>query len=118
MRLLAVLVIGILVNGAALWVATLYVPGFHVAADPTQLAIAALILTLLNAVLKPLLKLVLGPVIILTLGLGLLIVNGIILYILDLLSANVRIETLWALFLGTLILAVANIILHAATKHS
>ena len=107
-------------NALALWLANLIVPAsFVVHADWVQLTIIALVLALLNFLLKPLLTLVLGPIIIITLGLGVIIVNAIILYFLpiivnhiDFLHGSITIETIPALLLATLVVSIVNFFIH------
>ena len=69
-------------NALALWLAFIYVPGFVLTENWIKLILVALVLALLNGLLKPLLTLVLGPIIVLTLGIGILVVNALILWIL------------------------------------
>jgi len=116
------IVIVIAGNALALWVAQQYVPGFVVNANWIQLAVIALILALLNFILKPLLTLVLGPIIILTLGLGVLIVNAVIIWLLpiivghiDFLKGSISIQTIPALILATLIVSAINFVIHLGT---
>jgi putative membrane protein len=109
-------------NALALWLANLWVPGFILDDKNWEaLVLIALILALLNFLLKPVLTLVLGPVIILTLGLGIIIVNAIILWLLpiianniDFLHGSIIIQTIPALFFATLVVSVVNFIIHAA----
>jgi putative membrane protein len=108
-------------NGFALWVAERYVPGFVLNASWVQLAVIALILALLNFILKPVLTLILGPLIVLTLGLGVLIVNAAIIYLLpviaghlDFLHGSISIETIPALIFTTLIVSAINFVIHLA----
>lgn len=118
---IALIIVG---NALALWLANELVPGFVVNADWLQLAILALILALLNAVIKPVLTLVLGPIIVLTLGLGLIIVNAIMVYLLpiiadhiDILKGSISIEPtqmILALLFGTLIVSAVNLVIHLA----
>ena len=62
----------------AVWVADYFIPG--ISHDYWQsLAIAALVLSLLNAVLKPILALLSLPFILLTLGLFLIVINALLL---------------------------------------
>ena len=112
MRFLAKILVAIAANAIGLWVAAAYIPGFVLTSDPKELIKIALILTLLNFIVRPILKLVLGPVILLTLGLGLIIVNALVLYILDKLSAGLTIESVLALFYATLLIGVINFIFH------
>jgi putative membrane protein len=109
-------------NALALWLANMYVPGFALNGTWVAIVLVALILSLLNFLLKPILTLVLGPVIILTLGLGIIIVNALILYLLpivadhiDFLRGSIMIQNIPALFFATLIVSVINFIIHLAT---
>jgi putative membrane protein len=106
-------------NALALWIANLFVPGFVLSATIWQLILIALVLALLNWILKPILTLLLGPVIILTLGLGLILVNALILFLLpilanylDFLRGSITIQNIPALILATLIVSVANFAIH------
>jgi putative membrane protein len=108
-------------NALALWLAYLYVPGFVISTDWVKIVFVALLLALLNGLLKPILKLVLGPIIILTLGIALLVVNGIILYILpylvnyiDFLRGSIMFNDIPALVYTTLIVSVINFAIHLA----
>jgi putative membrane protein len=106
-------------NVLALWLANLYVPGFVLNGTWFQIALVALVLALLNGILKPILTLVLGPIIVLTLGIGILIVNAVILYILpmlvnyvDFLHGSIIIQDIPALVYATLIVSVVNFVIH------
>jgi putative membrane protein len=121
MHWIARVIISIGGNALALWIANYYVPGFILSTPWLGLILIALILSLLNFILKPVLTLLFGPVIILTLGLALIIVNAIILYLLaiiaahiDFLSGSIIIQTIPALFLATLVISVVNFIIHLA----
>src|SRR5580698_3855552 len=80
------IIIIILGNALALWLANHWVPGFILTANLLQILVIGLILAVLNFLLKPLLALVLGPIILITLGLGIIIVNAIILWLLPILA--------------------------------
>ena len=116
MKWLAKIIVAVIANAVALLSAAAYIPGFRLEGDLKQVAGIALILTILNFILKPILKLVLGPIIILTLGLGLIIVNALILYVLDIISKNLTIETIPALVYATILVGVVNFVFHLATK--
>jgi len=123
MRWLIRIVLTIAGNALALWLANRYVPGFVLnTTNWTQLALLALVLALLNGLLKPILTLVLGPIIILTLGIALIIVNAIILYLLpiatnyiDILHGSISISGIPALIYATLIVSIINFAVHAGT---
>lgn len=108
-------------NALALWAANTWVPGFVLSGNWLTLILIALVLSILNFLLKPILTLILGPIIVLTLGLGVLIVNAIILWILpviadhiDFLHGSIIIQTIPALVLSTLVVSAINFIIHLA----
>lgn len=121
MHWLARVAIAIGGNALALWIANQYVPGFILSTPWLGLIFIALILSLLNFLLKPILTLAFGPVILLTLGIALIIVNAIILYILviitghiDFLSGSIIIQNIPALFFATIVISAVNFIIHIA----
>jgi len=61
---------------ASLWVAAYLIPGVHVS-SVSALPIAALVLGLVNALVRPILTILTLPITILTLGLFYLVVNGV-----------------------------------------
>jgi putative membrane protein len=77
-------VIRIVINAAALWVAVEVLDGFNFDYDGQAwvgFLIVALILGVINTVVKPLLALLSLPAVIVTLGLFLLVVNAVVLAI-------------------------------------
>jgi len=71
---------------------------------------AAVILGLVNAVVKPVLVFLTIPLTILTLGLFLLVVNALVLQLVAALSPGVRISTFGQALLGGLVLSVLNVL--------
>lgn len=69
----------LLINAAALWVATRLVSGITYTGDGVSLLGVALVFGVLNVLIKPLLFLVSLPFVILTLGLFTLVLNAIML---------------------------------------
>ncbi len=67
--------IRILIVAAGLWLATEFVPGIEIRGGWTLLG-AALLLGLVNAIMRPLLVLLTLPITVLTLGLFLLVINA------------------------------------------
>ncbi|MCL4437438.1 phage holin family protein [Patescibacteria group bacterium] len=108
----------IIVNAMVLIVSANYIHGFYVNPDLKLIFGAALILTIINIFVRPILKLILSPVVFLTLGLGIILVNGLVIYLLDILSPNIKIEGLLPLLYVTLIFSAVNFIFHLATKKS
>jgi putative membrane protein len=100
-----------LLNTLALFVVVQIVPGFH-ADSWLTLAIAALILGLLNAIVRPILFLLTLPLTIVTLGLFLIVLNGVMLELTSWLVPGFRIDSfLWAC-VGALVLGLISLITH------
>jgi putative membrane protein len=117
------IVIKILVNGVALWVASLLLPGISFGGAGTTLSSqlvtilwVAVIFGLLNAVIKPVLTFFSLPVIILTLGLFTLVVNAAMLeltsWFASQFSLSFHVENfLWDALLGAIIITLVSMLL-------
>jgi putative membrane protein len=108
------IILRILINAAALWVAASFVPGIHAGGFGSILALA-LVFGLVNAFVRPFLKLVSCPIILLTLGLFTLVVNALMLMLAAWLGRGLGIEFtvdgFVPAFLGALIVSVVSTLL-------
>ena len=97
------------INALALYLTTLIVPGVKV---PTfgAAVVSALVLGIVNAVIRPIILLLTLPLNILTLGLFTLVVNTLMLYIVSSVT-QLHLENFWAAFLGAIVLSVVSAIL-------
>jgi putative membrane protein len=84
----------------------------------TALAVAALVLALLNAVLKPILALLSLPFIILTLGLFFLLINAALLKLTAWLVPGFDVATWLDAFLGGLIISLVHLLLGPGKSRS
>lgn len=114
------LVIRWLINSLALFAAAWLVKGITVDGGGgwTVFAVMAIILGLVNAVLRPLLKLLTCPLILLTLGLFTLVINGFTLWLSSWIALNwfhvgFYVDGLWAAFIGGLVVSIVSLILSA-----
>jgi putative membrane protein len=73
--------IRLLVNAAALWVATRIVPGVTYTGEFLPFLAVALVFGIVNTFIGPVVKLLSLPLIILTLGIFALVVNGLMLWL-------------------------------------
>ncbi len=112
----------LVVNALALWLTTrLYSQGvnFGSGTSLTDLLLAALVLGLVNALIRPLLLLLSLPVNLLTLGLFTLVVNGVVLSIVAALT-RLNVASFGAAVVGALILSVVSwlldLLLHGAGR--
>lgn len=101
-----------LICALAVLVAVYLVPGVHYE-RPLDLVAAALLLGILNAVLRPLLLLLALPLLILTLGLFFLVINALLLWMVGfLLKPHFYVEDFWAAFWGALVISLVSVILN------
>ena len=114
------LVIRWLINFLALFAAAWLVKGITVDGGGgwTVFAVMAIILGLVNAVLRPLLKLLTCPLILLTLGLFTLVINGFTLWLSSWIAVNwfhvgFYVDGFWAAFWGGLVVSIVSLILSA-----
>ncbi len=71
------IVIGILVTAAALWLATVVVPGIRIESSVTSFLIVAVIFGLVNAFVRPVARLLSLPIRIVTLGIFSFVINAL-----------------------------------------
>jgi putative membrane protein len=98
----------LLINAAALWVATRLVPGISYTGDWPLLFVVALIFGVLNVVVRPLLILLSLPAVIITLGLFLLVLNAGMIALVAWLTPGFRIDGFWTAFLAALVVGVVS----------
>lgn len=101
------LLVRILVNAVIVLVLAWLLPGVEVSGFGAAI-IVAVVLGLLNALLKPLLIILTIPITILTLGLFLLVINAIIILITDSLIGGFWVSNFWWALLFSLLLSILN----------
>lgn len=96
-----------LVNAGTLLVMAYYLPGIGVAGFYAAL-ITALVLGLVNAVIRPLLILLTLPINILTLGLFTLVINAFLFWFVSTVVKGFAVTGFWPAFWGALILSLVS----------
>jgi len=104
----------LLLSAALLLVAHLY-PGVTVKSFGSAM-IAALVLGLLNALLRPLLVLLTLPVTVLTLGLFLFVINALMFYFAASMLDGLSVASFGAALIGSLIYSVCGMVIDAALE--
>ena len=110
------------ITSLSLGIAAWLVPGIRVAREGwTVFAGMAIVLGLVNAVIRPLLKLLSCPLIILTLGLFTLVINGITLWLASAIAVHwfhvgFYVDDFWAAFLGAIIVSIVSVVLTALVR--
>ena len=111
------ILIRLLLNAAALLVVAYLLPGFEVASFWPAAIVAALILGVANAILKPILVVLTLPINILTLGLFTFIINAGLLWLVQIIVTDFTIDKFWpTAVIGALILWVISWFTNAITK--
>jgi len=105
----------LLVNAAALWVATRVVPGVTYDGGWAPFFGVALVFGVLNATLRPVTKILTFPLIIVTLGIFALVVNGLMLWLTSSISSSLglgfHVSGFGAAFWGALVVSVVSMLL-------
>src|SRR5215475_13148773 len=108
-------VIRLLINAAALWVATRIVPGVSYDGGVLPFLGVALVFGIINATLRPLTKILTFPLILVTLGLFALVVNGLMLWLTsslsDALGLGFHVSGFWPAFFGALVVSLVSTLL-------
>ena len=105
----------LLVNAAALWVATRVVPGVEFSGGWVPFFAVALVFGVVNAFVGTFTKILTFPLIILTLGLFLLVVNGLMLWLTGAVAATLglgfHVRGFWPAFWGALVVSIVSAVL-------
>jgi putative membrane protein len=110
------------VAALAIFIAVWLVPGITVDGGGWIIyAIMAVILGLVNAIVRPLLKLMTCPLILLTLGLFVLVVNALTFWLASSIAVNwfnvgFYVDGFWAAFWGALIVSIITVVLSGLVK--
>ena len=98
-------------------IATQLVPGIH-CSDLSSLILAVLVLSFLNAILRPLLILFTLPFIIVTMGLGIVVINAFLFLFVGHLVDGFTVSGFWPAVGGSLVLSVTNLVLSGFMRSS
>jgi putative membrane protein len=105
----------LLVNAAALWVATRLVPGVTYSGEVLPFLGVAIVFGIVNSFIRPVAKLLTLPLIILTLGIFALVVNGLMLWLTSSLSESLglgfHVSGFWAALFGSLVVSIVSTLL-------
>ena len=108
-------VLRLVINAAALWVATRLVPGVTFQGGSVAFLGVALTFGVINAFIRPVAKILTFPLILLTLGLFALVVNGLMLWLTSSLSSSLglgfHVTGFWPAFWGALVVSIVSTML-------
>jgi putative membrane protein len=108
-------IVRLIINAAALWVATRLVPGVVFNGGWVPFLGVALVFGVVNAVIRPVTKVLTFPLILLTLGLFSFVVNGLMLWLTSAFSGALglgfSVSGFWPAFWGALIVSIVSLVL-------
>ncbi len=111
-----------IIISVSLFAAAWLVPGIRVDGNAwVVFGVMAVILGLVNALVRPILTFLSCPLIILTLGLFVLVINAITLWLASVIAVNwlgigFYVDGLWPAFLGALVVSIVSVILSALIR--
>jgi putative membrane protein len=109
------LLLRIIVNAVALLAVAYLVPGISVTGFVGAL-IAAVVLGVVNAVLKPILIILSLPLEIITLGLFTFVINALLFWFVGQLGLGLAVHGFWPALIGSIVLSIVSMILSALVR--
>jgi putative membrane protein len=104
------MILRLLVNAVALWVAVRFIPGISFNGNPVLLLAVALVFGVVNTVVKPIITLLSLPAVLLTLGIFLLVINALMLWFTSWVSTTLglgfHVDGFGSAFLGAIVVGV------------
>lgn len=104
------LIIKILISAVAVFAVSYILSGVTVKSFGTAILVA-IVLGIVNAIIRPILVILTIPVTILTLGLFLLVINALMIMLVDAVIAGFKVKNFWWALLFSIILSLVNGIL-------
>jgi len=99
----------LILNAAALLLVAYLYPGVHVDGFGSAL-IAALVLGLVNAIVRPILVILTLPVTLVTLGLFLFVINALLFWLVAEIVPGLQVSGFWAALLGSILYSVITLL--------
>ncbi len=109
--------IRLIVNAIALIAVAYVVPGVHVSGIVGAL-IAALILGIVNAILRPILIIISLPLEIVTLGLFTFVINALLFWLVGAIHVGLYVDGFWPAFWGAIVMTIVSWVLSLLTRGS
>jgi putative membrane protein len=109
------LLLRIIINAVALLAVAYLIPGIEVSGLRGAL-VAAVVLGVVNAVLKPILIILSLPLEIITLGLFTFVINALLFWFVGQLGLGISVHGFWPALIGSIVLSIVSMILSAFVR--
>jgi putative membrane protein len=103
-------VVRCLLNAAGLFIAAMFLDGISYQQDWQVLVIAGLVLSIVNALIKPMVIILSLPALVLTVGLFSIVINGLMVYIAHLIYPPFQVASFGSAVLAGLVIGLVNYI--------
>lgn len=103
-------IIRVLVNGLAVFITAYLLRGVTVR-NFLHAILVAVVLSVINAIIKPILIILTIPITILTLGLFILVINALIIMLVDYLLSGFKVKNFWWALAFSIVLSIINAVL-------
>lgn len=103
------------INALAIYIVSRILPGIRVT-DFGGALVAAILLGLVNVLIKPVLLLLTLPITILTFGLFALVINAFMLVLVSYFTPGFKVDGFWTAFVGSILISIVSSILNALVK--
>jgi putative membrane protein len=110
------LILRVVINAIAIWVATLLLSGFSFSGSVLNLLAVAIVFGLVNALIRPIVKLLTLPISVVTLGLFSLVINALMLILTVWLNDSLSLggglfQNLLTAFVGAILISIVSTLL-------
>ena len=116
MRFITRIILRILANALAIFVAVKLIDQITFSGDLLDYLVVGLVLAVANIIVRPVLKIVSAPLIFITMGLFSVVINLIILFAVDWFVESLSITGLWGYVWGTIIISIFNALISVSKK--
>jgi putative membrane protein len=110
------IIIKLILTAIAVFIIAKFLPGVSLDDSLSTPLIVAIVLAILNVLVKPLLVILTLPITILTLGLFLLVINALIILLADNLIDGFGVSSIWTAILFSILLSILQSVFHSLLK--
>ncbi len=115
--MLTKLILRLLINAVALWVAARLISGIVFDGTLAQMLVVAFVFGLVNAIIRPIVHFFAFPFILLSLGLLTLVINALMLWLTAALTPALQVHGILAALLGSLVISIVSFVLSMVLMH-
>jgi putative membrane protein len=106
------LIVRLVINAVALWVAASLIDGIQLTDNVVGLVVIALVFGVVNALIRPIVTALTCPLNLLTLGLFTLVINALMLMLTAwLVGEGLGVASFWAALLGGIVIGIVSLVL-------